>query len=145
MLPSFNDDGVLPPGVWPCEMAELAQRFAVFRRTDRRLQLYGKLEQLLQETRRTGVVTDVIVDGSFVTDKEAPNDIDLILGLDQAVEWDGLPFWIVNVLDDTKLKHRYGFDVKVALIGSGKYLYWFEFFQKMRNTSAKKGVIRLLL
>ena len=92
MLPAFNDDGVLPPGVWPCELAELAQRFAVFRITERRLQLYGNLENLLRETLRTGVVAEVIIDGSFVTAKEEPNDIDLVLGLLPGFDLEAAPF-----------------------------------------------------
>ena len=92
MLPAFNDDGVLPPGVWPCELAELAQRFAVFRRTGRRIQLYDKLEDFLKEMLRTGVVAEVIIDGSFVTAKAEPNDIDLVLGLLPGFDLEAAPF-----------------------------------------------------
>lgn len=145
MLPSFNNAGVLPPGVWPCELAELAQRFAVFRCTDRQLQLYDQMNELLYDTLRTGVVTEVIVDGSFVTDKDEPNDIDLVLGLLPGFDLEAAPFWIVNVLDINSLKRRYGFDVKIAVVGSGKYLFWLDFFQQVRDTGERKGVVRLLL
>ena len=145
MLPSFNDDGVLPPGVWPCEMAELAQRFAVFRRTDQRLQLYDKLQDLLREALRTGMVAEVIVDGSFTTAKDEPNDIDLILGLPSGYDLDAAPFWIGNILDEKRLARRYKFDVRVAATDSPAYFERLEHYQKMRNTTARKGVVRLLL
>ena len=145
MLPSFNDDGVLPPGIWPCEMAELAQRFAVFRRTDRRLRLYGQLENLLRETLRTGVVVEVIIDGSFVTDKDEPNDIDLILGLPSGYDLDAAPFWIGNVLDEKRLARRYKFDVRIAPIDNTRYFERLDLYQQIRDTSERKGVVRLLL
>ena len=79
MLPNFDENGFLPEGVWDCSVAEFASRFAVFRRSDRRLKLFSQLEVFLEEILKTDWIQEVIIDGSFVTNKDEPNDIDLIL------------------------------------------------------------------
>jgi hypothetical protein len=80
-IPALNDDGFLPEGVHDCTLAEVQARFGQFQRTDRRCHLFERLEVFLSHAKATGLVTAVILDGSFVTDKDAPSDIDLILVL----------------------------------------------------------------
>lgn len=48
----------------------------MFSVSDRRLKLFDALAQMLEEVLATGWVKEVIIDGSFVTDKAEPNDID---------------------------------------------------------------------
>jgi len=43
--------------------------------------LMAKLEAFVHELRASGMVRAIIVNGSFVTNKEAPNDIDLLIVL----------------------------------------------------------------
>ena len=74
-------NGFLPESVWNTDLAEFAKRFAVFRRSDRRLVLFEKLEKLLKEALATGWLQEIIIDGSFVTAKDEPGDIDIVLGL----------------------------------------------------------------
>jgi hypothetical protein len=80
-IPNLNEQGLLPPGIYDCSLEETGERFGTFQSTDRRTRLYEKLQVFLQQVRSTNLVIAVIVDGSFVTSKSAPNDIDLILVL----------------------------------------------------------------
>lgn len=104
MLPEFDEYGFLPEGVWECDLAEFAKRFAVFRRSDRRLILYEKLENLLKEVVATSWIQEVIIDGSFVTDKNEPNDIDIVLVIRFAVQNLEPPFWIERALNQNRLR-----------------------------------------
>ena len=79
MIPAFNDYGCLPDGIYDCTMDEAAERFGVFQGTDRRPQLWAGFTEFVREVKACGLVEAVIVDGSFVTSKPDPNDIDLLL------------------------------------------------------------------
>jgi hypothetical protein len=58
---------------------ELRARFGSFQVSDRRPSLMQNLEAFLGEARSSGMFRVVIVNGSFVTGKPDPNDIDLLL------------------------------------------------------------------
>jgi hypothetical protein len=80
-IPGFNDAGLLPLGVHDCTIGEVRQHLGSFQTTDRRPKLFDKLQALVREAWATGLVSEIIIDGSFVTAKPDPNDIDLILVL----------------------------------------------------------------
>ena len=86
-LPDFIDDGVLPPGDYQLTIAELRESTLVLgpRASAGSLQstwdeiwrrrLVDNLEILVKQLCQVGV-SDVFIDGSFVEDKDHPNDID---------------------------------------------------------------------
>ena len=80
-IPSLTAAGLLPAGVHICELDEVRARFGGFQGSDQRPNLMGKLESFLTEVRTSNIVQAVILDGSFVTSQETPNDIDLLLVL----------------------------------------------------------------
>lgn len=72
MLPGFTNAGVLPPGVHTASWAEIAKRFG---RSPRRQALLGGLQQAATNVRSAGARV-LWLGGSFVTDKEDPDDWD---------------------------------------------------------------------
>ncbi len=85
VLPSFTADGVLPPGDYPLTLQELGDSMLVsgpmrarphgaWDATWRR-RLVANLAALTRQLETVGV-KEVFVDGSFVEDKDHPNDID---------------------------------------------------------------------
>src|SRR5450432_1398946 len=86
-IPRLDREGFLPVGVHVCNLEEIGSRFGKFNQTDRRVALFERLERLVAEVRATGLVQAVIVDGSFVTIKPAPQDVDIILALGR-LSWD---------------------------------------------------------
>ena len=78
MIPEL-EDGVLPEGIHMSTTEEIAQVFGV---GDRRRNLVEKLRQFIQDARLAGFVSFIVVDGSFVTGKREPEDIDLVVALD---------------------------------------------------------------
>ena len=72
MIPGFTEEGLLPPGIHETDLEELEEKMGWSRK--RRELLEGLKEAL--ELMAAGGVVKAYLDGSFVTDKDRPNDID---------------------------------------------------------------------
>ena len=143
----MNETGLLPQGIHNCSVSELRARFGIFQTSDRRPRLMQKLEAFLAEAKASRIVRAVIVNGSFVTSKEDPNDIDLIIVV--AAEHDfrsDLKPTEYNVLSKQRVRRRFGFDLLVAREGSIEYVRWTEFFEQVRlEPDRRKGILELRL
>lgn len=82
-LPELSS-GELPVGVHGASLRETLERFAVGH--PQRLAVGRRLERLHQLALATGQVMRFVVFGSFVTDKPAPNDVDVFLVMDDTFE-----------------------------------------------------------
>jgi hypothetical protein len=76
MLPPFDDFGNLPPGIHACSVAELVARFGSGSE-ERETQMSELLRFI--EAAKTAGVRRLMVNGSFVTGKLCPNDVDVVL------------------------------------------------------------------
>jgi hypothetical protein len=76
MIPDFNDDGYLPPGVYPATLEQIEERFGTESEL-RRVQMQS-VRWLIDLARRAGVAR-IVLNGSFVTDAYEPNDVDCVL------------------------------------------------------------------
>ncbi|NER51704.1 MAG: hypothetical protein F6J92_34700 [Symploca sp. SIO1A3] len=72
MIPKFNSDGNLPSGVHWATWQEFTARFGT---TPHRQRLLRGLKSALDSLSKADCQT-VYIDGSFVTEKENPNDFD---------------------------------------------------------------------
>src|SRR4051812_5633922 len=75
-IPSFRADGYLPEGLHRASEAEALFRFGTSTRRRRRLAL--RLRRWLELARKVGA-SRLLLDGSFVTAKAEPQDIDAVL------------------------------------------------------------------
>lgn len=144
-IPGLDNAGLLPPGVYDCTLDEVRQAFGVFQTTDRRPRLFDKLQALIQQAWATGFVAEIIIDGSFVTSKPDPNDIDLILVLNAGHDFTAeLRPFEYNVLSTRQARKTYGFDLLVASAATTVYAEYLAFFAQVRGeTSRSKGLLRL--
>ena len=76
MIPPFNDDGYLPPGIHPATLTEIAERFGSESEV-RRVQMES-VRWMVDLAQRAGVIR-IVLNGSFTTDQYEPNDVDCIL------------------------------------------------------------------
>jgi hypothetical protein len=76
MLPDFDDHGNLPPGIHRATIEEVAERFGQGS-SIRRLEM-RELADFAARARRAGA-RRLLVNGSFVTAKRSPNDVDVVL------------------------------------------------------------------
>ncbi len=75
-LPPFNYHGYLPEGVHETTLTQLRDRFVI---NPRRMHLWQRLEEFLSRAVATNYFSHVYIDGGFITNKPAPDDIDVIL------------------------------------------------------------------
>ena len=75
-IPPFRPDGYLPEGVYACSEADVILRFGSSNRHRRRLAL--RLRRWIELGRQVGAQR-LLVDGSFVTAKEEPQDVDTVI------------------------------------------------------------------
>lgn len=76
-LPAFDSRGDLPVGVHPATLAEVIARFGYG--TPQREFVTARLMRVYELARATGKLLRFVIFGSYVTDKPAPNDVDIIL------------------------------------------------------------------
>ncbi len=146
-IPALNEDGFLPDGVHDCSLVELRERFGQFHQSDRRCQLFDRFADYLREAQTSGVVRAVIVDGSFVTAKAIPNDVDLIvISLAKAALPSILRPMEYNALSRRHIRRTYGMDVLLAQEGESEVEEHIEFFSLVRNRpETRKGMLRIAI
>ena len=133
MIPAFDENGYLPPGVHPAALDEIKDRFG--RESEVRRVQMESLRWLVDLARRAGVAR-LIVNGSFTTEIFEPNDVDCVLLIeagfphDKAAEAElvgGLPFLEINLVNQAD------FDVLVE-----------KFFATDRHL-VNKGMVEVIL
>lgn len=77
-IPSFRPDGYLPEGLHECSEAEALFRFGTGGRTRRRLAIRVRR---WCELARDVSAEKLLLDGSYVTSKTEPADVDAVLKL----------------------------------------------------------------
>ena len=147
MIPPFNESGCLPEGIYDCTIDEAAERFAGFQRSSQRPHLWDRFIEFMREADACKLVDAVLVDGSFVTTKADPNDIDLMLVVpanhDFSADFQPSEY---NVLSKRRVNRRFGFDVLVARADSEEYRRYVGFFQQVRlEPGRKRGILRIQL
>lgn len=140
MIPEFDSRGSLPPGVHETTMVEIEQRLAF---SSHRSHLVQGLKRAIQNLKAAGV-RRVWVDGSFVTSKPQPGDIDGC--------WDPTgvdPTLLDPVLLDFEnsraaMKAKYGVDFfpNVEEGASGKVFYRFFQYDRLQY---RRGILLLNL
>src|SRR5208337_3160365 len=137
MIPDLRDDGYLPEGLHLATEAEVTFRFGAG--TPRRRRLILRLRRWLELSRLTHAHR-FLVDGSFVTAKREPGDIDAVVlltgdfeqqvadGSDAALE-----------LEEMLLTHRP--EEIFAAEDARDWNDWVEFFSRTRETDGRhKGL-----
>jgi len=139
-IPPFREDGYLPDGLYLATEAEATFRFGSPGRQRRRLIL--RMRQWIELARKVGAKR-LLIDGSFVTRKGQPKDIDAVVllpadfeeqverGADAAVELEGMlltrmPEEIFAAEDDSDWND------------------WVQFFSRTRETDGRrKGLVEI--
>jgi hypothetical protein len=143
MIPSFNQIGLLPPGI---HIADSWQEFATrFGDNIHRQNLLLGMKSALEGMRQAGCQV-VYVDGSFVTSKEYPNDFDICWDT-TGVNPDLLDPLLLK-LDDGRIAQKIKylgefFPAHWTEGGSGKT--FLDFFQIDKATGNSKGIVILNL
>ena len=140
VIPEFNERGNLPPGIHNATWNEVVTRYGTS--AHRRDLLEGLLDAL--RSLKSAGCSKAYLDGSFVTDKERPNDFDAC--------------WETRGVDPTRLdrelgdfsdarraqKDRYGgelFPAEASTDSTGRT--FLDSLQADRDTDEPKGIVAL--
>jgi hypothetical protein len=146
-IPLFSPNGLLPVGIHEASLDEIQERFGAFQASDQRPKLFIRLGELVAAMRRSGLFEALLIDGSFVTAKPIPNDIDIIAVLRPGHNFErDLPMSEYALVSRAMLARRFRFDVIVAERESAVYKTYVEFFGLVREApDLRKGLLRLTL
>jgi hypothetical protein len=137
MIPPLDPlTGYLPPGVHSASWAEVLSRFAS---NSHRVRLINGLREALLNLAAAGC-RSAILDGSFVSNKELPNDYDAAyntVGVDP-LQMDPVFFEFSN--GRAAMKAKYGGEFFPASAHAGGGVLYRDFFLKDRN-GVSKGVL----
>lgn len=145
-LPAFDRNGNLPPGVYTEELGHIGKRFGW---NSQRRKLLEGLKRAVRNLAAAGV-KEIWIDGSFVTAKELPADIDGVWLVKGDVNLDKLDrvFLEFDEIDPTTsaMKKKYGVDFIIVneelanpnAENGGVLAY----FQKDRDGN-RKGIIKI--
>ncbi len=142
MIPDFNDEGFLEPGAYETDIAEIKEKLMV---GARRRELIWNLEQVLCQMREAGV-RRVLVDGSFVSDKPRPSDIDACYDVDDDVDLPSLaPYWPAVAEYIASMRSETGLDLRPSeMIEGVSGKPYREFFQSAID-GTPKGILAISL
>jgi len=108
-LPPFEPSGDVPEGLHQADVAEFLARFGSG--TPPRERVAARLLQACGLIRPLGVISRVIVWGSFVTAKPEPADADILWVTLPILDRHRVPVQRDVLLDPVVAKHLYGIDV----------------------------------
>ena len=147
-IPKFDKHGLLPQGVHDCTLMEIGNLLAG---NSHRQDLFENLIHCIRNEIRPLFNEPIYINGSFVTDKEHPDDIDIILELrntSDARKWQGLEFMKNH---QSRLLREYQIDFWINLPSLGNdFAAFFQYIGvktarfKGLNPKHFKGILRLV-
>jgi hypothetical protein len=105
-LPDFTAAGDLPPGVHRATLWEVVERFGA--KAGQRGVCTARLTHVSELARRTGYLRRLIIFGSYITAKRDPNDVDIVLVMDDAFRFEECPVELRALFDHALAQARYG-------------------------------------
>jgi hypothetical protein len=139
-IPDFRDDGYLPMGLHKASEAEVRERFGSA--NSQRIDLMHRLAVWLSWA-RVVQAQRFLVDGSFVTAKSQPNDVDCVCWLprDFRQQWEWGRYEAVKLQESVyrgQPKELYDCYTPV------EWNWWVDFFSGTRDEQ-RKGIIEVIL
>ncbi|MDZ4851925.1 MAG: hypothetical protein SGI77_21765 [Pirellulaceae bacterium] len=142
MIPDFRDDGYLPEGLHTATENEVVARFGIS--SSRRQRLIVRLMRWLALARSTRA-SRFLIDGSFVTADENPNDLDAVVFLSHDFQ-DQVFKGRQDALERESMLISRNPEELFAAEDSRDWYDWVPFFSKTREpTNVRKGLVQIQL
>jgi hypothetical protein len=142
-LPDFNEEGDLPPGVHRATLTEVLARFG--QGSVQRRAVANRLNRLYQLAASIGQLARFVLFGSFVTNKDEPNDVDVVLLMEDEFDLASVTGEAALVFQHSEAAARLGASVfwarrSGALGGEQKMLeYW-----QVRREGGSRGMVEIV-
>ena len=108
-LPAFNDEGDLPPGLYPATLSAVLERFG--QGSLQRFTVADRLNRVYRLVASTGQLARFVIFGSFVTVKRDPNDVDIIVLMEDGFDLASVTGEAALVYDHMEAQVRLGASV----------------------------------
>ncbi len=144
MIPEFEKSGNLPNGVHKTTLGEIKRTLGTS--STRRKWLFGNLEKIIELAKSTEKLERVIIWGSFVSGKEFPQDIDLLLIMKDDFVMDKVGHEAKKVFDYAESRIMFNADIFWAKssIGDENISLWLETYQMTRDFKTR-GIVEVIL
>jgi hypothetical protein len=145
-IPIFNSHGLLPQGIHDCTVSEIEERLTW---NLHRTELFLKFKKCLENEVEPRFPNPVFFDGSYVTNKEYPEDIDIVLDLRQSSMQQQLEGLIYMQESQDFLMNQYNVHFWINLACQNDFSAFFQYVgvktAKLRGLSPShlKGILRL--
>ena len=143
-VPKFNEDGNLPEGIHLTDEVEFLRHFAMD--SPRRKWLGERLQEILFFAKSTGKLERMFVWRSFVSAKESPNDVDLLLIMSADFQLENVSEDCRSLFDYVEARVRFHTDVfwSKAAIGEDILRLWLDTYQTTKDFK-RRGIVEVKL
>lgn len=138
-LPAFNEEGDLPPGVHRATLPEVLEHFG--QGSVQRCAVANRLQRLLQLAASTWQLARFVVFGSFVTAKADPNDVDVILLMEDTFDLATVTGEAALVFQHMEADARFGASERSGALGGEQAMieYW-----QARREGGRRGIVEIV-
>lgn len=110
-IPQFDHHGLLPEGIWDCTLDEIELIFCM---NAHRQDIFDGLKRFLNtEWLPHGIEASILIDGSFVRNKQFPADVDIVIDISSSNDPQVLSLAMALRLRHSELKRNYNVDLWV--------------------------------
>jgi hypothetical protein len=143
MLPAFNEEGDLPPGVHRATLSVVLERFG--QGSAQRRAVADRLTRVYHLAASTGQLARFVVFGSFVTAKAEPNDVDIVLVMEDAFDLTSVTGEPALVFQHMQADAHFGASVfwtkRSGALGGEQAMieYW-----QVRRDGGRRGIVEIV-
>jgi hypothetical protein len=143
VLPAFDADGDLPPGVYPVTLVEALARFG--HGSPQRQVVARRLARIYQLASSTSHLARFAVFGSFVTAKPDPRDVDVVMVMDDGFDVSAVPADVAVVFRHADADAQLGASVfwatRSGAFGGEQAMveYW-----QLRRDGGLRGILEII-
>jgi predicted nucleotidyltransferase len=143
VLPAFNEEGDLPLGVHRATLPEVLERFG--QGSVQRCTVADRLNRIYQLVTSTGHLARFVVFGSFVTAEEHPNDVDIVLLMEDTFNLASVTDEAALVFQHMEADAHFGASVfwvrRSGAIGGEQAMieYW-----QVRREGGQRGIVEII-
>ena len=144
-MPDFNAGGELPSGVHRASWNEILRRFGGG--VGQRDICTRHLTHVYELAKRTGCLSRFVIFGSYVTAKMEPNDVDVVLIMDDAFRLENCPMESRGLFDHAVAQARCGasvFWMRPALL-IGETVEQFIVYWQIKRGGGQRGIVDVIL
>lgn len=146
-IPQFTEHGLLPSGVHECTFAE-AEAFLCL--NERRTDIWAGLENFLVWAAAFPTPDAFLIDGSYVTDKTQPADVDVVVDITGCSDAEQATWFDIWAQHYAYAKAQFLVDFYPFVIGEGndfsayfQYVRVEEALQRGIAATVRKGILKV--